>query len=346
MAQETNTTQNVTHGVSIVSLLKIVAVFFAFYFLYLVRDIILLLVIAMILASALTPLVEWLYQRVKFPRGLTVVLVYAVVIGLMVLAFSFIVPRLIAEFAELGQSIETFRLRYESEGSAVFRYLEPLGLAESLKTLGSTLNSFTSEIFYKTLGVFSGIFRVMALLVMSFYFVIQQNAMKDFIKSLAPIEYHERISAVVHKVQRKLGAWLVGQLSLMAIIFLLTFLGLSILQVKYALALGLLAGILEILPYLGPFLSGIPAVLIALLQSPLLAILVVILYTVIQQTENYFLTPKIIGKSIGANPLVVLIALLIGFKIAGFIGMLIAAPLVAVGTVILDDYNDHKRTES
>jgi predicted PurR-regulated permease PerM len=84
---------------------------------------------------------------------------------------------------------------------------------------------------------------------------------------------------------------------------------------------------------------------VALLQSPLLALIVVALYTFVQQSENYLLVPKIIGKSIGANPLVVLVALLVGFKIAGIIGMLIAAPLVAVGTVVMEDYDSHRKSK-
>lgn len=332
-------------GVSTSTIIKVVAVFLGLYVLFLIRDIVLLLVISIILAAAISPLVEWLYARLRFPRGLTVVLVYIVFISFVVLIFSLLLPKLAIEMVSLGNNIRDFQDAQFLQSSGFHQFLSRLGLSNMLQNLGLTLSGLTETIFQRTLGVFSGIFDVISVLVVSFYLVIQQDGMKEFAKSLAPAEYHDRIGRAVAKVQSRLGKWLLGQLTLMASIFLLTYIGLSILGVKYSLVLALFAGLLEIVPYVGPILSAVPAVLVALIQSPLMALLVVALYTLIQQAENYLLVPKIIGKSIGANPLVILIALLVGFKIAGILGMLIAAPLVAVGTVILEDYDSHRKSK-
>jgi predicted PurR-regulated permease PerM len=341
MAESENTSKN--WNISTSAVLKVVGVFLALYFFFLIRDVILLLLVSMILASALTPLVESLYSRVRFPRALTVGLVYLIFIGLVALILILLVPRLASELVNLGGSIEIFRADFQNESSRLGILFSQFGLAESLRTLGASVAQFTSTLFEKSLGFFGSIFSVISVLVISFYLVAQQNAMKDFVKSLAPKNYHERINNVVQKVQQKLGHWLIGQISLMAVIFILTFIGLTILGVENALVLALFAGLLEIVPYLGPILALIPAVILAFIQSPILGLLVLILYIVIQQVENYLLVPRIIGKSIGANPLVVLIALLIGFRIAGILGMLIAAPLVAVVTVILEDYTGHRK---
>ncbi|OGE80950.1 MAG: hypothetical protein A2826_00285 [Candidatus Doudnabacteria bacterium RIFCSPHIGHO2_01_FULL_43_23] len=341
MSENENTNNNWNIATSAV--IKVVGVLLALYFFFLIRDVILLLVVSMILASALTPLVESLYLRVRFPRALTVGLVYLLFIGLVALILILLVPRLASELVELGGSIEIFRADFQNEGSRLGTLFSQFGLAESLRTLGASVAQFTSTLFEKSLGFFGSIFSVISVLVISFYLVAQQNALKDFVKSLAPKNYHDRINNVVQKVQQKLGRWLIGQISLMAVIFILTFIGLTILGVENALVLALFAGLLEIVPYLGPFLALIPAVILAFIQSPILGLLVLILYVVIQQLENYLLVPRIIGKSIGANPLVVLIALLIGFRIAGILGMLIAAPLVAVITVILEDYTGHRK---
>jgi len=332
-------------SVSTSTILKIVVVFLVLYFLYLIRDVILLLIVSMILASALTPLVEKLYSRLRFPRGLTVVLVYLLFIGLIVLIVSFVVPRMISEVASLGISFEGIRDQF-TEGSALMEFLDQFGLRNSLENVGSYLTSITQDAVKTTLGVFSGVFSFITVLVISFYLVIEQNAMKDFVKSVTPVQYHERINSSVQKVQGRLGQWLLGMITLMFSIFLLTYIGLSILGVNNALALALFAGLLEIVPYLGPIIAAVPAIFVALFESPLLAVIVIILYIAIQQFENYVLVPRIIGRSIGANPLIVLIALLIGFRLAGIIGMLIAAPLVAIMTVVLEDYRGHRKSQA
>src|SRR3989344_181862 len=343
MAEQQEMHKNMSVATS--TIIKIVVVFLALYFFYLIRDVILLLVVSMILSSALTPLVEKLYARLRFPRGLTVVLVYLLFIGLVVLIVSIVVPRLISEVANLGISLEGIRGQF-AEGSALMEFLDQFGLQTSLENIGNYLASITEDAVKTTLGVFSGVFSFITVLVISFYLVIEQNALKDFAKSVTPAKYHERINSTVQKVQARLGSWLLGMVTLMFSIFLLTYIGLSILGVNNALALALFAGLLEIVPYLGPLVSLIPAAFVALFESPLLAILVIILYIAVQQFENYVLVPRIIGRRIGANPLVVLIALLIGFRLAGIIGMLIAAPLVAIMTVVLQDYREHKKPQA
>jgi predicted PurR-regulated permease PerM len=129
-----------------------------------------------------------------------------------------------------------------------------------------------------------------------------------------------------------------GQIILSLAIFLLTFVGLSILGVKYALFLALIAGLFEVLPYLGPVLSAVPAILVALIQDPPLAGAVIILYIVIQKTEGYVLVPKIMQRTIGTSPLVVLLSLLIGFKLAGVLGLLLAVPLVGAIMVVIQEF--------
>jgi predicted PurR-regulated permease PerM len=339
---ENNSQHAVKYDISLTAVLKVLAVLLGLYFLYYIRDIVLLLIISAILAASLTPLVDWLYNRIKFPRGLTVVLVYILFLGVTGLIIGFLVPELVHDVAGLGQNISEYRDRYASQGSAFFNTLDSLGLSQSLNSLGAMLSGLTSDIFQKTLGVVWGLFDAVTVLVISFYLVIEQNALKDFIKSLTPVAYHSRIGGLVNKVQVKMGKWLLGQLALMASIFVLTYIGLSILGVKYALALALFAGLLEIVPYLGPIISAIPAAFVGLMSSPLQALTVIILYVIVQQAENYLLVPRIIGKSIGANSLVVLVALIVGFKLAGIIGILISAPIVAVVKAIFDDYQGYK----
>ena len=124
----------------------------------------------------------------------------------------------------------------------------------------------------------------------------------------------------------------------MFIIGLIIFIGLSLLQVKYALILALLAGLFEIIPWLGPWMAGTTAVVLSFFQSPFLALLVVILYIVVQQLENNLIVPQVMKKAVGLNPVVVILALLIGGSIAGVLGAVLAVPTAAVLAELTDDY--------
>jgi predicted PurR-regulated permease PerM len=142
---------------------------------------------------------------------------------------------------------------------------------------------------------------------------------------------------LVNRMQDKIGLWLRGQIILSVIIFLLTYLGLSILGVKYALVLALVAGLTEFVPYLGPILAAIPAVFFAFTQDPMLAVFVIVLYYIIQLFENNFIVPQLMQKVVGLNPVVSIVVLLIGFKVGGIIGVILAIPVAtAIGVFAKD----------
>jgi predicted PurR-regulated permease PerM len=166
--------------------------------------------------------------------------------------------------------------------------------------------------------------------------------MKKFISDLVPPANQSVVISLINKIQRKMGMWVVGQMILSIFIFALTYIGLTILGVENALFLAVLAGLFEVIPYVGPFLSAIPAVFFALIQNPPLVIAVILLYVLIQKTEGYVLVPKVMEKTVGTSPLVVLLALLIGFKVAGILGLLLAVPLAGAVTVVIQEFFHNK----
>src|SRR3989338_9209092 len=287
-------------------------------------------------------LVEWLYRRAKFPRGLSVIMVYLVFIGIFAMIFYFLIPPIISEFSQLAGRFESVKDDLTARSSGAAQVLDQLGITKSLSQLGQSFSKFSSGVFQAAGGVFSGVVEVIEVLATTFYLISSENGMKNFIKSLVPFKHQPYAVGLMDKVQKKISYWLLGQLILSTFIFALTYIGLSALGVKYALALALLAGLLEIVPYLGPILSAIPAIFVAFVQSPTLALFVLILYIVIQQTENYILVPKIMGRTVVANPVVILIAVLVGFKIAGIIGMLLAVPVVSALMVFMGDLKEHR----
>jgi predicted PurR-regulated permease PerM len=147
---------------------------------------------------------------------------------------------------------------------------------------------------------------------------------------------------LVNRMQGKIGLWIRGQLILSLIIFSLTFLGLSILGVNYALVLALIAGLTEFVPYLGPTIAAIPAIFLAFTQSPMLALFVLALYYIIQMVENHIIVPKLMQKVVGLNPVISIMVLLVGFKLAGILGAILAIPVVTIASVFLKDLFEKK----
>lgn len=338
-------TQKVSINITTTSLIKIVVFIVLLLALYTVRDIILVIIISMVLASAMDPLVDWLYRKARFPRALSVILVYAVFVSFVVMVIYFLIPPLAEQFNQLAGRLKDFKTELSFRTSTFAKVLDQLGITGGFSALGQNFARIASNFFQTTLGVFSGIVQVIAVLAITFYLISSESGLKNFIKSLVPFKHQAYAMTLTDKIQKKMGHWLLGQLVLSGFIFLLTFIGLSILGVKYALALALLAGLLEIVPYLGPILSAVPAIFVAFVQSPPLALFVVLLYIVIQQTENYILVPKVMGKTVGANPVVILVAVLVGFKLAGIVGMLLAVPIVAAVQVFVNDFiesREHK----
>jgi predicted PurR-regulated permease PerM len=324
-----------TIELSTTSVIKFIVAVLLVWFLFIIKDILLILIISIITASAMDPLADYL-QKKRIPRGLSVLLVYLVFVGLIVLILFMLVPPIVQEFQAISKSnfYETFR-----EKVGVFRHtLDNLGIGQSvqnnLKTLAAT---FSNTLFQTTKGVVTGFVSVITILVISFYLTIEENGMKSFIKNLVPFKHQSYAMNLMNRIQKKMGSWVLGQIILSAVIFGLTFIGLSILRVDFALALALIAGLLEVVPYIGPFIAAIPAVFFAFLQNPALAIGVIILYVVVQQLENHIIVPVVMSKSVGLNPVLVILGILVGGTMAGIVGALIAVPIISGVSVFLND---------
>lgn len=318
-------------------ILKVIFAVVALAFLWVIRDIIVILLLSLILASAMDPMVEY-FNKWKVPRAVSVLTVYILVLGLAGLVIYLIIPPVIGQLKVLEANFPEYVKAFQSRLSG--SWFSGINISDFAKNLISGGNS--STVISRTFGVFSGFFSFITVLVISFYLVAEERGMKQFISALLPSRHQEFTMNLIEKIQKKMGLWILGQIILSLSIFALTFIGLSVLGIKYALFLALLAGMLEIVPYIGPFVSAVPAVFFAFIQSPPLALAVAILYLIIQKTEGYVLVPKIMEKTVGTSPLVVLVALLVGFKLAGVIGLLIAVPLAGAITVAVNEFSSPK----
>jgi len=336
--------------ISTATFLKIIILFVLIAFLYIIKEIIVLIFLALILASAIGPWVRWLMKK-KIPKTLSILIIYIVFIGVIVTTITLVIPPVASEISQLARLFP----EYYEKLTGVFSKFSTLGgdnmvkdVQFSLSSLSNNLNQIIGSIFNATAQVFGGIVFFLSMLVIAFYFTMEENAVKKMADSIIPKKYHSYIFDSISRVQEKLGQWFRGQLILSLIIFGITFLGLMVLSIffdiKYILILALLAGVFEIIPYFGPWIAAIFAVLLTLTQAPpIAAVFVIILYLLIQQLENTIIVPKVIGKSVGLNPLVVIIAILVGFKLGGMLGGLVAVPIVAALSVFIGDFLNKRK---
>ncbi|MAF20646.1 MAG: hypothetical protein CMI55_03115 [Parcubacteria group bacterium] len=327
-----------TINISTSTIFRIILILLGLVFLYLVRDILIIVFVAVIIASAINGPVSWL-QRHKVPRILGVIFIYLALFLILATVITLVFPPLAEQTKQLAAN---FPQVLEKVSSSVQKWWGGYELEDNLQVLlgkiSGNLSQAASSVFVTTIGIFGGLFSSLFVLAISFYLAVQEKGVKRFLVSLTPDDHQRYLADLIERIQVKIGGWLRGQLMLMLIIGLLTYLGLSLLGVKYALTLALIAGLLEIIPYIGPILAALPAVGLAFLQLPFLALLVLILYIVIQQLENYVIVPQVMKKTVGLNPIVIIIVMLIGAKLAGILGIILSVPLAAAMAEFLKDF--------
>lgn len=327
-------------NISIAALFKIAGVLVLFWFFYIIRDIIAVLFASLIAAAVIDPIADWCEKR-HIPRTIGVLSIYALLSGILIIAVVLLIPPLAAQTGEFISSLARLVSRTIDQLATLKDFGERYGVLDNVERGISALEAgFTRTVggvFSTITDALSGIVSVIIFLVISFYLVVEEGALKRMAKILAPVEHHVFLSNLFAKMQLKVGSWLRGQLILSMIIGLMVYVGLLILGVNYALVLALLAALLEFIPYIGPILAAVPALLLAFSVSPLKAGMVLILYFIIQQVENNILVPKVMQKAVGLNPVVSVVAVLVGARLGGVMGILFAIPAVTALDVLLSE---------
>lgn len=320
------------------TVIKVVAILLMLGLLWLVRDILALIVVALFLAALMHPATKWGATH-RIPRGLMVIAIYAVLFSIAALVIALIIPTLIQQFTALSQIIGT-SLQAMSESVAHLRtFSEQHGiggaLANGVSSLEDQFSRAASGLFSTLTDIFGGLAGFAIVLVMAYYMVVQDKDASRVFYNIVPNKYQDIASSVLVQVEEKIGKWLRGQLFLSLTIALLYYVGLLILGVKSPLVLAVFAGFTEFIPYLGPILSGIPIMIIAAGESPFMGMLGFGLVILVQQLENQIIVPKVMQKAVGLNPLVSIIAVLIGAKLFGVVGALLAIPIATAASVLL-----------
>lgn len=306
-----------------------VALLLSLWFLYQVRSIIVLLFIAFILMTAVNPLIK-LARKIKLPTIVVMLVVYFGLIALISTVIASLVPAVVQQTKDITLRLPTYMHNLEDIFNAQF---DP-------NVIGGYLNSIPSNLLKIAAGAFSNIMNVLALFFMSYYLVIERPHLhKYLIRFFENHDAEAKAEALVLAVEHQVGGWVRGELVLMVIIGVLTYAGLALLGVPYALPLAVLAGLLEAVPNLGPTIAAIPAILIGLTVSPVIAIGTLILSIIIQQLENNLIVPKVMQSATGTQPLVTIIVLLIGFTLGGIAGAVLSMPIYLTVQTVIKAFN-------
>jgi len=325
-------------------LVRAAIVVVVFGFLYLIRDVIVLLFVAIIITASLAPAIFNL-EKLKVPRTIAVLGVYLIIIGLFATVISLVVPIFSSQVREFSHDAPRYLNQTLFFVNGVESYLHLGGSEADPDSLsgGQSIGTISSGIFSTTVGVFRAIFSVIVVFFLSLYMSFERRGIDKVLATITPAEYEERVLFFSKKIQDKIGQWMFGQLLLMVTAFSLYFIGLSILGIPYALTLALLGGILEMVPYAGPTMASIPAILLGFLVSPLLGAAVIFLFIGIQQVQNHIIAPQVMRHTVGLNPVAVVLSLLIGAKLAGIAGVLLAVPSAAAVSVFVDEFLGNSR---
>ncbi len=338
--------------ISIKSLTRILLFALGVYLLFKLSTVILIVLTSIVIASFIEHIVKR-FEKNKIPRPVTVVAIYLIGLSIIVLITSFLVPILVKEVSSLvdfvgkifqkSSILNTFPLETFSDTKDFVAQIS--GDASSNEVLRSTqifLGKLSSGVGNTIGSVFGSIFNMIMVGVISFYLSVQEKGVEDFLRIVTPIKYEQYVISLWKRTERKIALWVQGQLFLGLIIAVILFIGLTILKVKYALLLAIIAGFFELIPY-GLLLAFIPAIAVAFAEGSLkLAGSTLILYTVVQQVENYIIAPLIVNKTVGISPLVVILALFIGATLAGFWGILLAVPVAVLLIEYLTDVEEKK----
>jgi predicted PurR-regulated permease PerM len=280
-----------------------------------IRDILYLLFVAFIVMSALRPMVEYLEKR-HIPKILSIICIYILVIGLIALTVSSLVPALVSQIS-----------RFVSDFPKYVEIIRPYYQID-IRTLTQQIAPISENIIRITVGLFSNILTLTTVLVITFYMLLEHENIQKFLSNLMPKEQVTKITSILDNIEFSMGAWLRGELVLMLFIGLLAFIGLTFLRVDYALPLALIAGFTEIIPVMGPIISAVPAVFIALTVSPILALATAALYFLIHQLENNLVVPVVMKRAINLSPFLTILSLMIGSQLAGIAGAVLSIPIV------------------
>lgn len=299
--------------------------------LYQIRSIVVLLFIAFILMTAVNPLVR-LANRHKIPTILVMLLVYVGIITLLTTVVASLVPAVVSQTRGLTQALPTYLHSLED---TLNTQLDP-------NVVGSYFSSIPSNILKIAAGAFNNILNILAVFFMAYYLTLERPRLHQYLVRFFPKGSAEaRAEGLIVAVEGQVGGWVRGELTLMLVIGLMTYIGLTLLGIPYALPIAVLSGLLEAVPNIGPTIAAVPAILLGFTvePKPYIGFGALAVSILIQQLENNLIVPKIMQSATGTAPLVTILVLLIGYTLAGVPGAILGMPIFLTLQTIIAEFS-------
>jgi predicted PurR-regulated permease PerM len=335
------------------TVVKTLIILFLTYLLFVLRDLFLIILTSVVIASAVEPATRWFIKK-RIPRPLAVILIYLSVIFGIASLITVVLPPLahdiknmITTIPQYIQNVNQSDLEKIPGLPLIFdQFSTSFSSGELLQRVGGYAGQASFGFFQTASTVFGSIFSFVLIIVISFYLAVQDDGVASFLRVVTPIKHEKYVLDLWRRSQRKIGFWMQGQLLLGLIVGVLIYLGLSIIGVQNALLLAIVAAVFELIPVFGPILSAIPAIGIALIQDGFsFALVVTCLYIIIQQFESNLIHPLVVKKIVGIPSLLAILSLIVGYQLAGLLGMLIGVPIAAALMEFLADVEKKKVAE-
>lgn len=327
-----------TINISTSTLIKFVLIVLGVILLYFIRDIVVMVFAALILAIAFDRPIDAL-ERKGVPRVLSVVFIYLLIFA----AISFLIYLV---FPVLAAQIKNLLTNYSFYLKKIGQLQPKTNLFDLRELVGQFADKLTASadtVFGSLISFFGGVISFLTVLLVSIFFNAQEDGVRKFVFYLAPEAHQQYALVIFDKIQQKVGGWLWGRIILSVILGALVGAGLYFLKIKYALLLGCLAGLLSFIPMIGPVVAAIPAIIIGLSKSAVVGLAVLGLYLVIFTIiENFILIPILMKKAVDLNSALIILVILIGAKIAGTGGAILAIPAAAILAVLVEEYMQQK----
>ncbi len=340
---ERDTTIHISSGSIIKVILFVLLVGLVWY----LRELVLIVLTAVVIASAIEPGIRF-FVRHKLNRIFAVILMYLMIGAVFFSVIFFFIPPILNDAAsflqKLPQTLSSLNITDVTHGLLPWGPVsDTLSSADLLHNISQTLADTTGGVFTTLAAFFGGLTSFILIVVFSFYFSVQETGVDDFLGIITPVHYQAYVLNLWKRSQDKIGKWMQGQLVLAIIVGVLLYLGLLILGMPFALLLAVLAAVFELIPVFGQILAAIPAVAIAFVNlGATEALLVGGLYIVVQQFEAHLIYPVVVKKVVGIPPLLVILSLLVGFKLIGFLGVLLSVPVAGAIQELVADLEKSK----
>lgn len=334
---------SITTGTILKTLLILVGAGLLFY----LRDVVLIVLTSIVVASAMEPAVA-MFTRLRIPRLLGVILIYLLLFLFIFCVFYFFVPLILDDLSSFLATLPVYLTALNDSAvfqdyGAIFGIPGQPGAAMEEIRAGASLTGLFGNSFSAAASIFSGFFAFILIVVFSFYFTVAETGVDDFLRVIIPKKHQAYALDLWFRSRHKIGLWMQGQLILAVLIGVMVYLALTILGIRHALLLAVFAAFFEIIPVFGPTLAAVPAVLIGFADGGLtMGLLIVALYIIIQQFENHLIYPIVVTQVVGVPPLLVILGLIVGWHLAGFLGILLSVPMAAVLQELLRDMNQGK----